>query len=111
MSLTLHVAADRWRAHQDEVLARHPDLVPVVKGVNGYGLGLPNLMEAATKLAAAGVEITAVGTAAEAELAKDHYSGRLLVLMPYMTGEDVRGLPDRVIRTVTGIEGLQALPG
>ncbi|OLE22546.1 MAG: alanine racemase [Catenulispora sp. 13_1_20CM_3_70_7] len=111
MSLTLHVATDRWRAHQDEVLARHPDLVPVVKGVNGYGLGIPNLMAAASKLAAGGVETTAVGTAAEAELAKDHYSGRLLVLMPYIAGEDARDLPDRVIRTVTSIEALQALPG
>jgi hypothetical protein len=111
LSLTLHVDTARWRAHQDAVLARHPDLVPVVKGVNGYGLGLPNLMEAATKLAAAGVEITAVGTAAEAELAKDHYSGRLLVLMPYLAGEDVRDLPDRVIRTVADVEALQALPG
>jgi hypothetical protein len=111
LSLTLHVDTARWRAHQDAVLARHPDLVPVVKGVNGYGLGIPNLMEAASKLAAGGVEITAVGTAAEAELAKDHYSGRLLVLMPYLAGEDVRDLPDRVIRTVTSVEALQALPG
>ena len=111
MSLTLYVATERWRAHQDAVLARHPDLVPVVKGVNGYGLGIPNLMEAASKLAAGGVEITAVGTAAEAELAKDHYSGRLLVLMPYLPGEDVRDLPDRVIRTVADVESLRALPG
>ncbi|GAA1950279.1 alanine racemase [Catenulispora subtropica] len=111
MSLTLHVDTARWRAHQDEVLARYPDLVPVAKGVNGYGLGIPNLMAAASKLAAGGVEITAVGTAAEAEVAKDHYSGRLLVLMPYLPGEDVRDLPDRVIRTVTSVEALQALPG
>ncbi|WP_194921791.1 alanine racemase [Catenulispora rubra] len=111
MSLTLHVDTERWRAHQDEVLARHPDLVPVAKGVNGYGLGIPNLMEAASKLAAGGVEITAVGTAAEAEQAKDHYSGRLLVLTPYLLGEDVRGLPDRVIRTVSSVEAVEALLG
>ncbi|MBS2538986.1 alanine racemase [Catenulispora sp. NF23] len=111
MSLTLHVDAERWRAHQDEVLARHPDLVPVAKGVNGYGLGIATLMEAASKLAARGVELTAVGTAAEAEEAKDHYSGRLLVLTPYLPGEDVRDLPDRVIRTVASVEALEALTG
>lgn len=111
MSLTLHVDTERWRAHQDEVLARHPDLVPVAKGVNGYGIGIPNLMEAASKLAAGGVEITAVGTAAEAEQAKDHYSGRLLVLTPYLAGEDVRDLPDRVIRTVASVEAVEALLG
>ncbi|ACU69294.1 alanine racemase domain protein [Catenulispora acidiphila DSM 44928] len=111
MSLTLHIDAERWRAHQDEVLARHPDLVPVAKGVNGYGIGIPNLMQAASKLAAAGVEITAVGTAAEAEQAKDHYSGRLLVLTPYLIGEDVRDLPDRVIRTVASVEAVEALLG
>ena len=111
MSLTLHVDTERWRAHQDEVLARHPDLVPVAKGVNGYGLGIPNLMEAASKLAAGGVEITAVGTAAEAEQAKDHYSGRLLVLTPYLIGEDIRDLPDRVIRTAASVEAVEALLG
>jgi hypothetical protein len=111
LSLTLHVDTERWRAHQDEVLARHPDLVPVAKGVNGYGLGIPNLMQAAARLAARGVEITAVGTAAEAEIAKDHYSGRLLVLTPYLLGEDVLDLPDRVIRTVASVEALQALQG
>ncbi|MEY9932777.1 alanine racemase [Catenulispora sp. GP43] len=111
MSLTLYVDSERWRAHQDEVLARHPDLVPVAKGVNGYGIGIPNLMEAASKLAAGGVETTAVGTAAEAEQAKDHYSGRLLVLTPYLMGEDVRDLPDRVIRTVASVEAVEALLG
>jgi alanine racemase len=111
LSLTLHVDTERWRAHQDEVLARHPDLVPVAKGVNGYGIGIPNLMEAASKLASGGVEITAVGTAAEAEQAKDHYSGRLLVLTPYLMGEDVRSLPDRVIRTVASVEAVEALLG
>jgi hypothetical protein len=111
LSLTLHVDTERWRAHQDEVLARHPGLVPVAKGVNGYGLGVPNLMEAASKLAAGGVEITAVGTAAEAEVAKDHYSGRILVLTPYLIGEEVRNLPDRVIRTVASVEALEALAG
>ena len=111
MSLTLHVDTERWRAHQDRVLARHPDLVPVAKGVNGYGLGIPNLMEAASKLAADGVGITAVGTAAEAEEAKDRYSGRLLILTPHLIGEDVRDLPDRVIRTVASVEAVKTLLG
>jgi hypothetical protein len=111
LSLTLHVDAERWRAHQDEVLARHPDLVPVAKGVNGYGLGIPNLMEAAARLAPSGVELMAVGTAAEAEQAKDHYSGQLLVLTPYLIGEDVHDLPDRVIRTVASVAALGALAG
>ena len=111
MSLTLHVDTERWRAHQDQVLARHPDLVPVAKGVNGYGLGIPNLMQAASELAGGGVEITAVGTAAEAEVAKEHYSGRLLVLTPYLVGEDLRDLPDRVIRTVASVDALKALMG
>jgi hypothetical protein len=52
-----------------------------------------------------------VGTAAEAALARDHYSGRLLVLTPYLLGEVVHDLPDRVIRTVASVETLEALPG
>lgn len=111
MSLTLHVDTERWRAHHDAVLARYPDLVPVAKGLNGYGPGIPNLMAAAARLAAGGVETTAVGTAMEAAQAKDHYSGRLMVLTPYLLGEDVQDLPDRVIRTVASVEALQALPG
>jgi alanine racemase len=109
LSLTLHVDTDRWRAHQDRVLARHPDLVPVAKGVNGYGLGIPNLMEAAARLG--GVEIAAVGTAAEAGPAGEHFPGPLLVLTPYLPGEEVLDLPDRVVRTVASVDALQALPG
>jgi len=53
--VTLHVDTERWRAHQDEVLARHPDWSRWRKA-SRYGLGIPNLMEAAARLAAGGVE-------------------------------------------------------
>lgn len=111
MALTLHVDTERWRAHQAAVLARHPDLVPVAKGVNGYGLGLENLMREATRLADSGVDIAAVGIAAEAAQVLEHYAGRLLVLTPYQPGEEALELPDRVLRTVASVEALQALPG
>ena len=76
MALILHVDTERWRAHQDGVVARHPGLVPVAKGVNGYGLGIPNLLKEAARLAARrAVDIAAVGTAAEAEAALDHFAG------------------------------------
>lgn len=111
MALTLHVDIERWHAHQDAVVARHPGVVPVAKGVNGYGLGIPNLMRAAARLADQGVDVAAVGIAAEAPVAVDHFPGRLLVLTPYLPGEPDLDLPDRVIRTVSSVEALQKLSG
>ncbi|MFI6447618.1 alanine racemase [Kitasatospora sp. NPDC050543] len=108
MTLSLYLDTDRWRTHQQSVLAEFPGLVPVAKG-NGYGLGNHRLAEEATRL---GTGILAVGTAYEAADAADWYGGELLVLTPYRVGEEVLPLPHaRVIRTVASADALRALPG
>ncbi|GHH84605.1 alanine racemase [Kitasatospora indigofera] len=108
MTLSLYLDTDRWRAHQQSVLAEFPGLVPVAKG-NGYGLGNQRLAEEATRL---GTGILAVGTAYEAADAATWYGGELLVLTPYRIGEEVLPLPHaRVIRTVASTDALRAVPG
>ncbi len=106
MSLSLYVDTDRWRAHQQAVLAEFPGLVPVAKG-NGYGLGNERLAAEAGRL---GTGLLAVGTAAEAAAALDRYQYDLLVLTPFRVGEDSPALPARVIRTVANVDALRALP-
>jgi alanine racemase len=84
MTFTLHVEAERWRAHasatRDAVRAaisrgaHHPsegDLVPVAKG-NGYGLGNDRLTREATRL---GLTRIAVGTVFEAAALAPAYDG------------------------------------
>lgn len=111
MSLTLSVDVERWHRHHTAVLAKYPHLVPVVKG-NGYGFGNRRLIEEAVRLQAReGVDTLAVGTAAEAALAKSHFSGRIIVLNPYLPGEDPDVLPNHVVRTVASAEGVKALAG
>ncbi|GAA4953083.1 alanine racemase [Streptomyces heliomycini] len=84
-----------------------PGLVPVCKG-NGYGFGHERLAEEATRL---GSDVLAVGTTYEAARIKDWFSGDLLVLTPYRRGEEPVPLPDRVIRSVSSVDGVYGLVG
>ncbi|MGA5701867.1 alanine racemase [Peterkaempfera bronchialis] len=107
MALSLYVATDRWRAHQRSVLTAFPGTVPVAKG-NGYGLRNRRLAEEATLL---GAGMLAVGTVQEAAAAQQWFEGDLLVLTPYRISEDGAALSDRVVRTVSTVDGAQALAG
>lgn len=107
MTLTLYIKTERWRAHQQSVLAEFPGLVPVAKG-NGYGFDNVRLAEEATRW---GADLLAVGTTYEAARIKDYFSGDLLVLTPYRLGEDAVPLPDRAIRSVSSVEGVRGLVG
>ncbi len=53
----------------------------------------------------------AVGTTYEAARIKDWFGGDLLVLTPYRVGEEPVPLPDRVIRSVSSVDGVQGLVG
>ena len=106
MALSLYVDTARWRAHQKSVLDQFPGLVPVCKG-NGYGFGHERLADEATRF---GSDILAVGTTYEAARIKDWFSGDLLVLTPFRRGEEPVPLPDRVIRSVSSVDGVHA-PG
>ncbi len=107
MALTLSVDTARWRAHHMRVAQQFPGLVPVCKG-NGYGFGHERLAEEATRL---GADVLAVGTTYEAARIKDWFGGDLLVLTPYRRGEEPVPLPDRVIRSVSSIDGVYGLVG
>ncbi|WP_035792277.1 alanine racemase [Kitasatospora mediocidica] len=116
MALSLYVDTERWRAHQQTVLAEFPGLVPVAKG-NGYGVGNRRLALESARL---GSTMIAFGTsyeAAEALAAEeyasapaDRYEGDLLVLAPLRPHEPNSPLPTRVIRTITDVTALRALP-
>ncbi|CAM5309557.1 hypothetical protein SNARM312S_01407 [Streptomyces narbonensis] len=53
----------------------------------------------------------AVGTTYEAARIKDWFSGDLLVLTPFRRGQEPVPLPDRVIRSVSSVDGVHALVG
>ncbi|WP_432587480.1 alanine racemase [Streptomyces sp. HD1123-B1] len=105
MALTLYVDTARWRAHQHSVLQQFPGIVPVCKG-NGYGFGHERLAEEAARI---GADVLAVGTTYEAARMKDFFSGDLLVLTPFRRGEEPVPLPDRVIRSVSSVDGVYGL--
>ncbi|MBB5934126.1 alanine racemase [Streptomyces zagrosensis] len=105
MALTLYVDTARWRAHQQSVIQQFPGMVPVCKG-NGYGFGHDRLAEETTRM---GSDILAVGTTYEAARMKDTFSGDLLVLTPFRRGEEPVPLPDRVIRSVSSVDGVYGL--
>ncbi|MDI2130460.1 alanine racemase [Yinghuangia seranimata] len=107
MSLSLYVDAARWRKHIDQVRDGYPGIVPVMKG-NGYGFDNVRLAEEASRM---GVDIVAVGTTYEAARLKDHFDGRVMVLTPYLRGEDAVPLPDRAIRTVSSVQSARDLVG
>lgn len=105
MTFTLYVDVDRWRAHQKQVLADLPGLVPVAKG-NGYGLGDLRLAEECTLL---GVDAMAVGIEEELAGVLDAFGGDVLVLTPVLPGTTYDVHP-RVIRTVAHLEALRCAP-
>lgn len=109
MTLALCIDTRRWREHHRETLRRFPGLVPVCKG-NGYGFGLPRLLREAEAL---GPGLLAVGTAFEAAVAQDAYAGDLWVLTPWREGEAETEAPlsDRVVRTVSSLDGVRARAG
>lgn len=107
MALSLYVDTARWRAHQKSVLDQFPGIVPVCKG-NGYGFGHERLAEETTRF---GSDMLAVGTIYEAASIKDYFGGDLLVLTPFRRGEEPVPLPDRVIRSVSSVDGVYALVG
>ncbi|MEU3502506.1 alanine racemase, partial [Streptomyces hundungensis] len=107
MALTLYVDSARWRAHQKSVIDQFPGIVPVCKG-NGYGFGHERLADEVSRF---GSDILAVGTTYEAAKIKDWFSGDLLVLTPFRRGEEPVPLPDRVIRSVSSVDGVHALVG
>ncbi|MET7639267.1 alanine racemase [Streptomyces sp. NPDC005438] len=107
MALTLYVETERWRAHQQSVIQQFPGLVPVCKG-NGYGFGHERLAEEVTRF---GSDVLAVGTTYEAARTKDYFSGDLLVLTPFRKNEEPVPLPDRVIRSVSSVEGVGLMRG
>lgn len=113
MTFKLYVDGPRWRAHTGTVVAETPGIVPVLKG-NGYGYGRAFLAAEAARL---DVDTVAVGEAHEVASAREGgYQGDVLVLMPYLPGVDAppSGQPDedqRVVRTVAGLDSLDALPG
>jgi hypothetical protein len=105
MALTLYVDTARWRAHQQLVIQQFPGVVPVCKG-NGYGFGHERLAEEAARV---GADLLAVGTTYEAARMKDFFSGDLLVLTPFRRGEEPVPLPDRVVRSVSSVDGVYGL--
>ncbi|SCE22646.1 Alanine racemase, N-terminal domain [Streptomyces sp. Termitarium-T10T-6] len=107
MALSLYVDTARWRAHQKSVIDQFPGLVPVCKG-NGYGFGHERLADETIRF---GSDTLAVGTTYEAARIKDWFSGDLLVLTPFRRGEEPVPLPDRVIRSVSSVDGVHALVG
>ncbi len=107
MALTLYVHTDRWRSHQQSVIQQFPGIVPVCKG-NGYGFGHERLAEEAIRF---GSDVLAVGTTYEAARTKDFFGGDLLVLTPYRRDEEPVPLPDRVIRSVSSVEGVGLMRG
>jgi Alanine racemase, N-terminal domain len=112
MALTLHVDAQRWRAHLDARLAAYPRLVPVAKG-NGYGFGLACLAVEAARL---GVDTLAVGTEEELPAVAGAFPGDVLVLAPARAATtEVAGLGGMagtdpgIIQTVSRVADLQVL--
>jgi alanine racemase-like protein len=105
VTFTVHIDADRWRAHQKRVLDDLPGLVPVAKG-NGYGVGNARL---AAEAAALGVDTLAVGTGLEVDEVREQFPGDVLVLTPVLPGASP-AVEDRVIRTVAHVGVLSALP-
>lgn len=101
MTLSLHIDAARWRAHQEQVLHDVRGLVPVAKG-NGYGFGLDLLAQESSRL---GVDVIAVGIAQEvAAVRSGGWDGDVVVLNPWRPGDALATalLDDhRVITTVS----------
>jgi len=97
MGLTLHVDKVKWQAHLDTYRAKHPGLVPVIKG-NGYGLGISGLTHEAQRL---GCQIIAAGTDVEADSIRGLFHGEILILAPWQLGQPKTS---QVIHTLSSID-------
>lgn len=108
--LKLTIDTARWQAHQQQVLAQCPGLVPVAKG-NGYGFGFAALAQAA---AALDLDTIAVGTFYEVnEMRSTGWSGDIVVLNPWRPHDDseAKAIGDpRVIWTVSRAGDLKRVP-
>lgn len=106
--LTLTIDEPRWREHLQAVCDRTPGIVPVAKG-NGYGFGIERLAAETTRL---GLRTLAVGTAAEAVRAREHFDGDIAILMPWNANDPdaVEMARDpRVISTVSRLTDFEIL--
>ena len=92
MPLTLHIDAERWRAHHDDVIARYPGIVPVIKG-NGYGPGLARLAVEAQRL---GRDVVAVGSIDEVPSVAAELGARMVVRHPHHPAVPEEPLDDAV---------------
>jgi len=83
LSLTLHVARKRWRAHQGRGPWPATRSGPGGEGVNGYRSRHPDLMEAASPpRRPAAVEINGSRHGGRGQIPKDHYSDASSSLTP-----------------------------
>ncbi|GAA4894610.1 alanine racemase [Tessaracoccus lubricantis] len=109
MTLTLHIDAHRWRAHQDAFQQQVSGLVPVAKG-NGYGFRLGVLAAEADRL---GAQTLAVGIAEEVQQVRaGGWHHDIVVLNPWRPFDGAASalLDDpKVITTVSRVEDLRAL--
>jgi hypothetical protein len=105
---SLHVQAEPWRRHADEVRHQVQGLVPVAKG-NGYGFGLAMLAEEAQRLSC---DTIAVGQLDELAAVHDAFLGNVMVLTPWHPLVDT-ALPvdPRLIVTAAHPESVRALAG
>jgi len=93
MSLTLHIAAERWRTHLTAVVANsEAQVVPVIKG-NGYGFGKKVLAQEAKNL---NLPVVAVATVAEAQEVQSEFPGEILLLSPSAHSDS-----EKVIHTIS----------
>lgn len=93
MSLILHVAADKWRAHLAKIVAGSgAQVVPVIKG-NGYGFGKKVLAQEAKNL---NLPVVAVATIAEAQEVESVFPGEILLLSPSAHSDS-----EKVIHTIS----------
>jgi hypothetical protein len=111
MPLTLHIDTERWRAHLDDVVARYPGIVPVIKG-NGYGPGLARLAAEAHRLCR---DVVAVGSIDEVPVVASEFGGWIVVLQPHHPAvpeppldEEVR---ERIVRVVATPEAAEKSAG
>lgn len=108
MSVSLHVAGPRWRAHLDTVHAAQPGLIPVIKG-NGYGFGCDTLARQAQRL---GVGQVAVYDDHDAHTVRKHYSGTIITMAPWLPGQITRSQVRNagpLIRTLSHADAVRTL--
>ncbi|MEI7798050.1 MAG: alanine racemase [Actinomycetes bacterium] len=93
MSLTLHVAAEKWRTHLTALVANsEAQVVPVIKG-NGYGFGKKVLAQEAKNM---NLAVVAVATIAEAQEVQSVFPGEILLLSPSAHSDS-----EKVIHTIS----------